>query len=297
MQTYYFDKIEEIKVPQLILALGTFDGLHLGHQLVIKTAVNKAKEMGLAAGVFTFQPHPLQIIKPQNQPPLLCSYAEKEELIAAMGVDYYLIQKFSPEFAKVDYQEFIQSYLLQQLKIKGLVVGSGFHFGYLGQGTSKILKNHPALQNIEVEILEPFKKDGVNISSTLIRRLIYRGEVNKVARFLGRNFSLKARFKKSDFQSGHCLVEIRRQANQVQPPVGFYAVAIKKAQIKKRFVLRWPVVGVDDFSTLMLNLYPQDEQSLSLQFDEVFDLEFCELLTDLPAHYSLTKATFKTSSD
>ncbi len=198
MEVYQISSQEEINVRGLFLALGTFDGVHIGHQKVIETTIQRARVEGVPAGVFTFWPHPLSVINPPGAPTLLTSLEDKLFHMGALGADICLVQQFTPEFAHMHYQDFLTEYLVEKLDVRGIVVGKKFRFGDRGQGDTGKIKEAGTTFGFETRILDPVTIDGFNVSSTLIRRLIKAGRVAEVHRFLGRDYSIKGRVEKGE---------------------------------------------------------------------------------------------------
>ncbi len=198
MEVYQISSPEEITARGLYLAMGTFDGVHLGHKKVIEKTIERARKLGIPAGIFTFWPHPISVLNPSRAPTLLTSLEDKLYYIGALGADLCLVQQFTPEFGHLDYRRFINDYLVEKLDIRGLVVGAKFRFGARGEGDREKIKKAGADFGFEPIVLEPVTIDGFSVSSTLIRRLIKAGRVNEVPAFLGRPYGIKGRVEKGE---------------------------------------------------------------------------------------------------
>lgn len=171
--------------PNLLVGLGNFDGVHLGHRELIGQMVAKAWEKGAVPAVFTFHPHPLSVLDPENAPPLLLSPQAKERLIAELGVEVLLRVPFTREFARIEPEDFITEVLWKGLGVKAVFVGYNYTFGYQGRGTPELLQEYGLKCGFEVYVLPPVMVDGQVVSSTLIRQLLLSGEVDRAARLMG----------------------------------------------------------------------------------------------------------------
>ena len=174
--------------PPIVLAIGYFDGVHKGHQQVIKKACALAKEYSLPCGVMTFSPHPKEVLGITKKIDQLTPLATKLALLENLGVDYAYVVKFSKEFAAISPEAFVNEFLLS-LHVKGIVVGFDFTFGAKGSANAEKLINL-SKDRFFVEIVEPFNYRGNKISSTLIRSHLLSGDIQEIKNLLGRNFSI-----------------------------------------------------------------------------------------------------------
>lgn len=175
----------KVKHKNLVVGLGNFDGVHLGHQRLIAELVRMAGEKDGTPAVFTFHPHPLAVLKPENGPPLLLSQESKQLLIARMGVEVLLLIPFDIIFASLSPEDFINNILHEELGAVGVVVGYNYTFGHRGRGTPSLLEEYSSSLGYELRIIPPVTVDGQAVSSTLIRGLLSKGEVAEAAKFLG----------------------------------------------------------------------------------------------------------------
>lgn len=208
------------------VALGTFDGLHLGHQDVIGTARDYAKRQGDKLAVFTFSNHPLSLICPEKTPLALVTPEQKYELLEAMGVDVLLDIPFDKRLAELTPADFLEN--LRPLNYNCLVVGENFSFGYHGEGNSRTLVQSAADMGFKL-IVRPLVSTGSTvISSTEIRRLISAGEVAAAARMLGRPYSVAGQVVHGNRRGnliGFPTANIELEATRVAVPRGgVYAV-------------------------------------------------------------------------
>lgn len=176
-----------------ILALGTFDGVHLGHQKVIKSLKRRAGDLRKKSIVLTFDIHPLKTVDPAKCPPLLTPKEEKIRLIQDLGVDVLILANFNKEFASLSPEKFIKDILVDRLSVAEVFVGKNFTFGRGAMGDIAFLKSKAREYGFKVRTIPPVKIGKTAISSTAIRGLIRRGEVKEAAKLLGRPYTLYGR--------------------------------------------------------------------------------------------------------
>ena len=221
------EKINISTVP-CVVALGTFDGFHLGHQDVIKTAWKYAKEHNYQLAVFTFANHPFSLIHPQLVPSALITPAEKISWLEKTGVDILLDIPFDNQLASLSPLEFINK--LRELNFRCLVVGENFSFGHYGQGTIKTLQDFSGQMDFELLVRPLVKYNGTVVSSTEIRRLIKEGNIRLANIMLKRKYSISGIVVKGN-QRGRTLdfptanIELST-ADITVPHNGVYAVKV-----------------------------------------------------------------------
>jgi riboflavin kinase/FMN adenylyltransferase len=160
------------------VAIGTFDGVHLGHREVIRGS----------DAVLTFDPHPTAVTHPEALPKLLNNFAIKRDLIAGLGVDELVVIPFDREFASRSAESFVQDVLIGQLGAERVSVGENFRFGQKAKGTPEFLASH---EEFETHVVSMVEAEGESVSSTQIRGLVAAGEVDQAARFLGGPFLME----------------------------------------------------------------------------------------------------------
>ena len=185
MQLIY--EIENYKPTsqKLCLALGNFDGVHRGHQSLIKGAVECKKESGEISAAFIFEPHPAQLLTPDHMPSLLSTPQRKAWLLENMGLDLLIYNRFTRDIASLSPEQFVRHFLIEQLQVKEVFVGFNFSFGFKGQGTPETLKQLGEQYNFAVHIIEPVTIDGELVSSSTIRQALEEGKISQAARMLG----------------------------------------------------------------------------------------------------------------
>lgn len=173
-----------------VVAIGNFDGVHVGHQVILQKAKQEALARGIKCGVFTFEPHPLHVLFPTQQLPLIVSIEQKKRLFEEQGIDVCIFQRFDSDFAALSPQVFVERVLHDGLGVAAVVIGDNFTFGAQGKGTVIRLKEMCLPLGINVFNVPPVVHDKEVISSSSIRRLVKNGEVQHVSGLLGRAFAL-----------------------------------------------------------------------------------------------------------
>lgn len=217
---------EEYSTPAV--ALGTFDGIHLGHQQIIRRAVQYARQHQGTSAVFTFSNHPLAILTPTTAPPAITSQADKAALLADLGVDVLFNIPISAAFLQLSPLDFVQL-LKKVLHPSFLVVGPNYSFGAGRVGTPALLQQAGETHNFAVEIQTAVYVDNLLVSSTLIRKLIINGELAHAARLLGRYWHISGRVIHGDrrgHQIGFPTANLALPTGMVVPKNGVYAVII-----------------------------------------------------------------------
>ena len=230
MQVITSDKYNEFEERNTCLAIGAFDGLHKGHQLIINQAIKEAKKNNYPAAVLSFHPHPLEIIPGKTPPPSIVSRQQKISVLEEMGVDYYFEQKFTQQFAKMRAEEFINNILLDKIKVNTVVVGDDFRFAYKNEGNVEILKKMGELHGYQAKIISQLHASDDRISSTRIRNLLKKGRIKKAKRLLGRPYQICGEVvhgKKRGRKLGFPTANLSLETNYALPPEGVYAVKVQ----------------------------------------------------------------------
>jgi riboflavin kinase/FMN adenylyltransferase len=195
------------------IAIGTFDGVHVGHREVI----------GDADTVLTFEPHPLHVIHPEAEPKLLMPFGVKRDVIEGMGVDELVVIPFDRDFASIDPEDFCNRILVEQLGAKAVSVGENFRFGARAKGTPEMLDSRPEFETRVVPLIEV---DGETVSSTRIRALVSAGEVTEAAECLGAPFMVEGTVVSGDKRGrtlGFPTANLVPEDGYVYPGYGVYA--------------------------------------------------------------------------
>jgi riboflavin kinase/FMN adenylyltransferase len=173
-----------------VLAIGNFDGIHLGHQAILRATVDRAHALNAVSTALTFDPSPRKVLRPETAPPLLSTSAQRTEWFNLLGLEAVVVLPFTLELARLSPEEFVEQILLRDLRIKAVLVGENFRFGHKQAGDVKLLSELGAKHGFAVVIVPPVVYRGEVVSSTIIRREIAAGDVSHAARLLGRPFVL-----------------------------------------------------------------------------------------------------------
>lgn len=219
---------KEEDLSPTVLALGYFDGVHLGHKKVITTAKKVSEKCGYKSAVMTFHPHPAVVLRNSAlHAECITSITDKEDEIRKLGIDTLYIVKFSPSFAELVPQQFVDQYIIG-LHVKHVVAGFDYSYGRLGKGTMETLPFHSREQFTQT-VIDKVVENNEKISSSLIRDHIKRGDVSDLPDYLGRYYTMKGTVvdgEKRGRKLGFPTANIELSANYILPPTGVYAVRI-----------------------------------------------------------------------
>jgi riboflavin kinase/FMN adenylyltransferase len=208
-----------------VVTIGNFDGVHVGHQQLLKAIRAHADRIGGTAVVITFRPHPHFVLRPEAAPSLLNTYEEKLELLLQYGADIVVEEPFSREFSNVTPDQFVNQLLVSKLDTKVLYLGYDFAFGKERSGSVETLRRLAEARGIEMDVVPPFKVDGQPVSSSFIRKLLDSGDIPFVNRCLGRPFFLRGRVWRGEGRGrtiGFPTANLQTE-NRKYPRVGVYA--------------------------------------------------------------------------
>ncbi|CAN7425816.1 bifunctional riboflavin kinase/FAD synthetase [Rossellomorea sp. LjRoot5] len=223
--------ISKNEFPPLVLALGYFDGVHKGHQRVIREAVEKAKEQDVSSAVMTFDPHPSVVLGHKHKHiHYITPLEDKKEIIKELGVDYLFIVRFTSEFASLTPQDFVDQYIIG-LNVRHVVAGYDYSYGRLGKGTMETLPFHSRDMFASTTVSKLTDADlDLKVSSSLIRENLREGDVSRVNKLLGRPFKMKGTVIHGDKRGrkiGFPTANIELSDDYLTPKVGVYAVRMK----------------------------------------------------------------------
>ena len=182
---------ERLKNP--VVTIGNFDGVHLGHQALFAKVIDQARALDGVSVVYTFDPHPLNVLQPHRPFPLITTREEKQQVIEQYGIDVLIREHFTEAFAQLSMEDFVGDVLCGAIAAKEVFIGPDYRFGKGRKGTTDLLKSLGDRCGLKVNILGNVEVDGVEVRSTMIRNLILEGKVNEATRFLGRPYTLKGR--------------------------------------------------------------------------------------------------------
>ena len=172
------------------LSVGNFDGLHLGHQKILRMVLERARSAGQIASAITFDPHPMKLLRPEQAPKMIQTFSQRMEGIENIGLDAVLVLRFDRELSLLSPEEFIQRILVDRLLVAAILVGAYFCFGHRGAGDVRLLSEFGNEHGYEVETVAPVEIGGAVVSSTAIRNAISNGNVADAIPLMARPFSL-----------------------------------------------------------------------------------------------------------
>ncbi|HPG41002.1 MAG TPA: bifunctional riboflavin kinase/FAD synthetase [bacterium] len=216
-----------------VITVGTFDGIHKGHQSIINKLIARAKNSNCKSTLVTFEPHPGLVVGNRGLLPLdlLTTIEEKIDILEQMGLDRFLVTNFTQSVASLSADEFIKNILLQKLNMKQIVIGYDHSFGKDRQGNIELLVKYGKEYNFSVDAIEPVKINDDIVSSTKIRKYLHDGDVAKANELMGRNYSIRGQVIKGDGRGkklGFPTANIRCFSQyKLVPKVGVYATKIK----------------------------------------------------------------------
>jgi len=230
--------IHSLQLPGCGLTIGAFDGVHVGHQALIGAMVSDAHERDLPAVVLTFYPHPSVVLRGRSPSFYITLPDEKADLLGALGVDYVVTQRFDRALSRVHARDFLDL-LHRQLSFKRLWIGEDFTLGRDRTGDRAFLESLSSEYAYEVEIFPAFTLDGETVRSSIVRQALQEGDVARVARYLGRIFTLPGDVMKGvgrGRQLGIPTANLQIQAERAYPGSGVYACIVEYGG------KRWPAV-------------------------------------------------------
>lgn len=179
--------------PPSVVALGVFDGVHLGHQRILATATERAHVLGLRAIACTFEPHPLQILQPERAPAPIMGIDDKLEILGRHGLDAAVVISFTREFSQIEAERFIADVLVGALRASEVVVGFNHTFGRGARGTPALLEELGSRAGYAVHVIPPLSVNGIVVSSSVIREALRAGDVGRARLLLGRPYAARSR--------------------------------------------------------------------------------------------------------
>ena len=227
-----FYNISELsQVTNSIVTIGTFDGVHLGHQKIIKRLVELKQKQGGEIVLFTFDPHPRKILFPEQKDlKLITTTEEKCDILKQFGVDHVLVYPFTTEFSKMQAQDYISNIIVKGLKTKTLVIGYDHRFGSNREGSIDTLKQFAPIYHFDLEEIPAQEINQLNVSSTRIRKAIEDGDIQTANDFLGYTFFITGEVIKGKqlgrtigYPTANIFID---NADKLIPKIGVYAVNV-----------------------------------------------------------------------
>jgi riboflavin kinase/FMN adenylyltransferase len=230
-----FEDIEHIDIPlkNTVLTIGNFDGVHIGHQALLHTVVERADSIDGISVALTFDPHPMRVLSAHEHPPLITLKEQKAELIARTGIDILLRIPFTREFAAISARAFVEDLLVRRLGMRAMVVGKDYTFGRNREGNLELLKKWAPELNYDVIVvgwIQALNGIAGRISSTRVRELVMEGDMEAAKKLLGRYYQIRGTVAMGRNRGGRLLgfptANIVLQ-DELSPKLGIYAVTIE----------------------------------------------------------------------
>lgn len=223
MRLFHGTDNAEIQRPT-VLTLGVFDGLHLGHQLIIRTVADRARASGAVPTAITFDPHPRAVLHPESSPPLLQTLDQKVEGFGILGIEQTIVVRFTEEFSQIRAEDFLRDVVRERLQAREVYLGRGFNFGHNREGNIELLRRIGGDLGFVAGEVPEVRLRGQRVSSSKIRELLAAGRVNLARRMLGRPYGVEGLVVRGD-ERGHMLgfptANLHPQ-NRVIPAHGVY---------------------------------------------------------------------------
>ncbi|MEO6260119.1 MAG: bifunctional riboflavin kinase/FAD synthetase [Thermoanaerobaculia bacterium] len=276
------DPLRQTDLPRgCVATIGNFDGLHVGHQAIIASVVERARAAQRPSVVITFHPHPLSVVAPDRVPRQILTMSQKEEILRDLGVDALLIVPFSHEFAQWTADRFIEEFLVAALQVREVLIGRDFCFGARREGTLAKLREAGARSRFAVDGIDDVQVRGIRVSSSLIRDAIIKGAIRTATLGLGRPYFIEGRVatgRKLGRKMGFPTVNVD-PANELFPGGGVYITTSRFESFSRSFE---SVTNIGVRPTLYEN-YATTIESHILDFDsnvygDTVRLYFHELL-------------------
>jgi riboflavin kinase / FMN adenylyltransferase len=210
-----------------VLTLGVFDGLHVGHQLIMKTVVDRAQATGAVPTVITFEPHPRAVLHPESAPPLLQTLDQKIEAMGVLGIEQTIVIHFDQAFSQIRAEDFLRDIIASRLHAQEVYLGRGFSFGHNREGNIDLLRRVSHELKFVADEVPEVRLRGKRIGSTVVRQLLLDGRVNLARRMLGRPYGVEGPVARGDARGvglGFPTANVQPH-NRVIPRRGVYVTA------------------------------------------------------------------------
>lgn len=229
MEYFYLDSKTELK-NNTAVALGFFDGVHLGHMQLVNTMIKEAQDKDLEPCILTFDKHPLTLAFPKFAPKLITTNEDKINIFGSANVDKLVFLNFDDEMMNYEPTKFVEDILVKQLKVKSVIIGFNYTFGHKGMGKASLLMELGKKYEFDVHVVAPYEVEGQVISSTFIRNLISAGKIEEIDKYLGRKYTLRGKVirgkglgRKLDFPTAN----IELANDLLTPQAGVYYTTVE----------------------------------------------------------------------
>lgn len=295
-----FDQLGNI--PNPVLTIGTFDGVHVGHQKIIQQLNEEADKIGGESVLFTFYPHPRMVLYPTSHGlKLIQTQAEKIDKLRRMGLKNVIVHPFTMDFSRLTAVEFVRDYLVNRLHVKKLVIGYDHQFGKNREGSIDFLREVSDVYGYEVIEISAQEIDEVNVSSTKIRKAIVSGDVDKAGAFLGEPYSLTGKVVKGNalgrsigFPTANLDIE---SDTKLIPQLGVYAVNVILANGELKLGMlnigQRPTVASQDAISIEVNLFDFNDDL----YDQYITVQLLSRFRDEIKFNSIAELTAQLAKD
>jgi len=281
------------------VAIGNFDGIHKGHQALLRKAVEGSKAQGLTPVVLTFYPHPVEVLNPQKKLEQLTTTSERLALMESLGIQFVCVAQFDQKLKELSPEDFFERYLIRGLKAKSVYVGYNFRFGKERSGDIHLLKRLCDKNGLTLTVLEA-GSDGAKVSSSLIREKISQGEIEKATQLLGRPYSISGMVKPGDGrgqQLGFPTANLYCAAEKILPKNGVY---VSRVKWQRQFFRAITNVGVrptfhSENSPKLVEVHVLDLNAKL--YDETLELEFLSFVREEMKFDSIEKLKAQIAKD
>ena len=230
---YYDLPPGESTFSRTVVTIGNFDGVHLGHRAILGLVVQRARELGGQAVAVTFDPHPVKLLRPEINLPLLTTQEQKLRLLSASRLDAVVVLPFTEEFAALPARDFVRQYFCERLRAREVVVGHDYCFGRGREGNIDLLKEMGETYGFTVQVVWAVEVDRAVVSSSLIRALLRLGKVTEAGRLLGRPYGVAGRVIQGKGRGAKLLGVPTANIltpNELMPSSGIYAVWVRRGE-------------------------------------------------------------------
>ncbi|MGB1104541.1 MAG: bifunctional riboflavin kinase/FAD synthetase [Crocinitomicaceae bacterium] len=293
------EEIPSIKNP--VVTLGTYDGVHLGHQEIISFLKRNAERIGGETVLFTFHPHPRMVLHPDDHGmKLIQSIDERISKLERFGIDHLILFPFTEEFSRLSATEFVRDILVNKINVAAMNIGYNHHFGRNREGNLELLKELGIVYDFQVEEIPAFRTGDISISSTKIRKAIHSGDLKTAQKYLGEAFAFKGSVVRGDqigTKIGFPTANIEPESpNQIIPASGVYAVKVHFGNHELKGMMNIglrPTVSSKKEQRLEVHLFDFNNDI----YDEVLHITFIERIRDEQEFESLEALTKQLKND
>lgn len=190
---YGSSKVKALGLKNPVITIGNFDGVHLGHQKILKKTIQRAQALGGESVVYTFYPHPLKVVRPESEPLRITTFEEKVSIIESIGIDYLICENFTKQYAAQPPEEFVKNIICDRIHPREIIIGHDYAFGKNRKGSIELLKKMGEIFHFRVQVIDNITIRNIPVRSTTVRRLITLGKVSLAHKLLGRPYCLSGK--------------------------------------------------------------------------------------------------------